>query len=373
MEHFKMKTFFIIVTILHACIHFLGFASAFNLLKNAGIEARINPAFGILWLVTGLLFLIGITAYGFNSRLYTWFLLSAVLLSQYLIILSWSDAKYGTLINLIIMIVLLLGNAKSSFNAMVEQEVAILNRDIPKSTARIIDTSAISELPFPVARWLVQSGALGKPVTEQVWLKQSGRMRTKPGGDWMPFTAQQQYSIPTTSFVWSVNVSVFPGIALLGRDKLVEDEGTMLIKLMGLFTVAKDGPNPQASSGTMIRYLAETCWFPAAALSNHISWRTIDSSSAEATLRINDSEVSGVFEFSEEGDFKAFRTDRFYGAGDDAVMEKWLVKAVETKSMNGFRIPVKAEVIWQLDSADFKWLELEITAIRYDSATTKPQ
>jgi hypothetical protein len=60
----------------------------------------------------------------------------------------------------------------------------------------------------------------------------------------------------------------------------------------------------------MIRYLAETTWFPTAALNDYIKWEAIDSTSAKAIMTYRGIRVSGIMKFVGTGDFLSLKAKR---------------------------------------------------------------
>ena len=49
----------------------------------------------------------------------------------------------------------------------------------------------------------------------------------------------------------------------------------------------------------MHRFLMELPWYPSASVNNYISWQAIDENAAEATLSVNDEQVTAVFFFDQ--------------------------------------------------------------------------
>lgn len=129
--------------------------------------------------------------------------------------------------------------------------------------------------------------------------------------------------------------------------------------------IIADAHGKEIDQGTLLRYLAETCWFPSAALEPYIHWENIDDTSAKATMQYHGTSASGVFIFSKTGDIKQFEALRFYEQNDDFTLEKWIINCELHQEMNGIRIPVRSTVTWRLKSGDFTWLKLYITDINY--------
>lgn len=360
-----MRYIFAILLGLHGLLHLIGFVNAFF---STSIEKQvlgISKPIGSLWLVTFLLFIVSVTQFLGNKK---WFYLAfiAVLLSQILIILTWKDAKFRTLPNLIIVLVAISAFGNHQFKTMIQKEsedIILKNRYFD---AKFITKTDIINLPEIIQLWLINSGTLGKEVAETVKLKQTGIMRSKPNDKWMRFKATQYFNLNDPSFVWSTTVDAMPMVSMIGRDKLVNGKGEMHIKLAGLFPVVNASDNEKINSGSMIRYLSEMCWFPSAALNDYITWESTDSNSAKATFIYNNEIVSGIFTFTEHGELISFKAKRYYGVGEDSILESWLVETESFKEFDGIKIPNKSKVTWKLKEEDFHWLTVEITDLEYN-------
>lgn len=289
-----------------------------------------------------------------------------VVLSQILIIIFWEDAKFGTIANVIVFIVSLTAYGHFRFKDMVKAEVAELFEKPIREEVQHNPNKTIADLPPIVQKWIENSGVISSPRITSVRLKQRGEMKTKPDGKWMSFSAEQYFNILEPSFIWITKVDAMPFIYMDGRDMLKNGQGEMLIKLLSLFPVVDEGKNEKIDSGSMQRFLAEMCWFPSMATENYISWEGLEQKSAKATMIVSGKEVSGIFTFSEEGDFVSFETQRYFGGESNAELETWFIEATDYKSFEGIRIPNKSKVTWKLKECDFNWLNLEITELEYN-------
>ncbi len=77
--------------------------------------------------------------------------------------------------------------------------------------------------------------------------------------------------------------------------------------------------------------------------------------------------VSGLFTFDENGEFKSFEAERFYGGAKDAKKEKWFIEAISYREFEGIKVPAVCHVTWKLPEGDFTWLKLEITTLDYNN------
>jgi hypothetical protein len=289
-----------------------------------------------------------------------------------LIIYSWSDAKVGTIANIIILAIAIPSIGAYYFNKMVHEERMALLSEVSDMSNAIISEGDLAQVPKIVKKWMIKSGVVGQEKVSFVRLRQTGQMKTKSDGKWMNFDAEQYFDVHHASFVWTTNVHMMPMISLCGRDKLIDGKGQMLIKLLSLITVVNEGPNHQTDTGTMLRYLGELCWFPAGALNEYISWQELTGTSALATLTINDISVQGTFNFDNDGLLKSFEAERYYGGGKEAKLEKWVVENIDFKTFNGYLIPYRSKVIWKLKEGDFNWLNLEIVDLEVNKRELYP-
>lgn len=362
-----MRIALIIVIGIHAIIHLFGFLKAYNLLEFNAISQPISKMFGLLWLLSFVL-CISTLVLLLNKSSYWWILgITAVLVSQFLIIVYWKDAKFGTLINIVVLISSLIGFANFSFNKKVRTEISQMLAYSKPSEIPAVSERMTSDLPHIIQKWLLHSGTIGHGTIETVFLKQEAQILMKPEQkEWSFAKAKQHFTIEPPAFNWSVNLKMNPIIHVVGRDKFENGTGEMIIKLFSIIPMVDEGHNEKIDQATLQRYLAEMVWFPSAVLSPYISWEGIDKYSARATMTYNGTEGSGVFYFDENGVFKKFVAMR-YKDKKDSEPAKWVVTATKTEVRNGIQIPIEVKVDWKIKKNYWTWLKLKITHIEYNS------
>lgn len=360
-----MKYAFALLLSIHGLIHVMGFVSAFF---STSIEKQvlgISKPIGSIWLITFILFAVSAIQFLGKKK---WFYIAfiAVLISQILIIITWNDSKFGTVANVIIFLVSMSAFGSCRFQKMVEHETNDLLEKIAPKKSKLIVKSDIDHLPFIVQRWLLNSGIIDIERIISVRLKQSGKMKTSPKSKWLSFNAEQYFDVSDPSFIWSAQVDYLAVTSLLGRDKFLDGKGDMLIKIAGLIPIVNVAQNERINSASMLRYMAEMVWFPSAALSDYITWEAIDEHKAKATFTYNEKSVSGVFEFSEDGNIVSFEAQRFYNSNNQNTLETWFILTEGHQDFEGFRIPTKCKVIWKLKEGDFHWLNFSISDVTYN-------
>lgn len=361
-----MKYLFSTLIFIHGAIHLLGFVKAFNLANIPQLSAPVSKATGLIWLMVFVLFIVSGIAYLTKHQWWSIVAFVAIILSTFLTILVWKDAKFASIPNIIILVVAGLSLSQVVFNKKVSNEIAQIFEQNAGLQATEVTTERLAVLPSPVAKWLQVSGVVGKEEIHSVWLKQKARIKMKPGQEnWIEAIAEQYFTIENPAFVWKVSMNMPPFIKIAGRDMFVDGKGEMLIKMFSLVNIVNE-KGMKMDEGTLQRYLGEIVWFPTAALSPHITWEEIDALSAKATMDYKGTKGSGTFHFNENGDFIRYSALRYKGNKPNAKRYEWTIDVNEHAIMNGVKIPVEMTATWKLDEGDWTWLELQIKEIKYN-------
>jgi Family of unknown function (DUF6544) len=107
-------------------------------------------------------------------------------------------------------------------------------------------------------------------------------------------------------------------------------------------------------------------WFPAAFLGKNISWKGIDGGSAEVTLMDRGKSVSAVMSFNSEGKPLNFVAKRYRMVGKKYDLETWSTPFTGYGEIEGLKLPVRGQGVWNLKEGDLVYVELEITELEYD-------
>jgi hypothetical protein len=252
------------------------------------------------------------------------------------------------------------GVGRTLFERHVAGETAVLVAASAAPEARIVGEDDLVGLPEPVQCWLRWAQIVGKPVPATVRVTQTGQFRQAQGSPWMPFTAEEVFTTSPPGFIWTTTMRMAPGISIVGRDAYVAGRGSIDMRLLGLIPVAQ-AEGPALDQGALLRYLNETMWFPAAALSPSIAWQPIDAQSARATMTYGGATGEATFSFDELGrpvDMVAQRQDLARGRA-----ETWSTPLQAYGEFGGVRMPVAGQGIWRYESGDFPYIELRITGL----------
>lgn len=358
--------------LVHGLIHGLGFLNQLHVVPIDSMSGksliplseRVSKGLGVLWLVAGLGFGVAAITYWLGRERWLSIAFFSLLLSQLLIILYWSDAKAGTILNGVLAAILGLAYAQAHVERTADAEAQQLLQQ-PVTLPGVVTPAMTETLPTPVKNWLLASGVVGKERIHTVRLRQRGLMRTRPDGGWMPTEAEQYFSVDQPGFVWKADVRLFAFLPLAGRDKYANGKGNMLIKALSIVPVV-NAADTKTDQGTMLRFLGEMCWFPSAALNPYITWKAVNETQAEATMTYKGVSAKALFTFDDQHRLVGVTANRYKGGGPEGKLETWHIPARAWKTLNGITIPVKGDVVWQLPTGDFTYYQWEIIAIDYN-------
>jgi len=99
-----VRVAFAFLMVVHALIHLMGFAKAFGLAQIAQLKQPISPPLGVLWLLAALGFLAGAILLFVEPRWWWAPAAAALVLSQAVILTDWSEARVGTVANLVVLV-----------------------------------------------------------------------------------------------------------------------------------------------------------------------------------------------------------------------------------------------------------------------------
>lgn len=362
-----MRNFFFIVISLHALIHFVGFMKAFKIAKFSELTIPISKSIGTMWLLAGTMLFSALLLFYYQYSKWWVVGLAGLLISQGLIFYFWQYAKFGSIINVLFLLLCLTGIGRSQFDNTVKSEIQSIKNPIHLIQQPTATSSQLDSLPPVVKKWLHTSGAAKKRFVQSVSLQQSLQLKMSPDQkSWTSASAYQYFNVANPSFVWSVDIPSMYLLPVQGRDKFVDGKGEMLIKFASLIPVVDEKNNHKIDEGSLQRFLAETAWFPTAAISPYISWEQLDENSAQANMTYQGTSGSGTFYFDDFGNFKKFETLRYRGGEEKSERSPWIIEVQKSNRINGIVIPTELTCTWMLDNEEWTWLKVKITAIEYE-------
>jgi hypothetical protein len=221
------------------------------------------------------------------------------------------------------------------------------------------------EVPDPVQRYLEAVVAPGVMPVRRVEIRQEGMLLL--GSRWCPYRATQRVDLHPPGFDWRARVRILPGIRVHVRDAYGGGRGFLHARLLGLFTVARLEGGGETARSELLRYLAETPWYPTALLPGEgVTWEAVDPRAARATLVDGETVATVTFRFGSDGLVGTVRAEaRPRQVGKELVPTPWEGRFRDYAWRGGLRIPLEGEVAWLLPEGRRTYWRGRIVGIRY--------
>jgi hypothetical protein len=364
-----MTIAFAIVLVVHGLIHVLGFVKAFGLADLPQLTQPVSPSLGVLWLLGALLFLAAAVALFAWPR--GWWAIGAcaIVVSMFVIVPSWTDAKFGVLGNLVALIGVVFGflaQGPVSLRAAYEG-------DVDRAIARVAQTESIREadlahLPAPVQRYLRGAGVVGQPRVHNFHVRMHGRIRNARDARWMPLAAEQYNFVKDPARLFYLNASMFT-IPVQGYHRYVGPSASMTVKAAALVPVVQVS-GPEMDQGETVTMFNDMCVMaPATLIDPAIAWEPIDARTARARFTNAGHTIRAELSFNEAGELTDFRSDDRYQTSPDGKSVKkvrWSTPLADYRPFGPVRLASGGEAQWHEPSGDYTYIELTLDDVQYN-------
>ncbi len=355
-------TFFIILAG-HGLFHVIGFAKAFGYGNIPKLPNLISKQAGRFWLFAALLFVIAATGFLLKKDWWPVMVFFALVVSQVLIILNWKDAKVGTLINLMILLVALSAWGGHHFESRFTRDVKMHLQGTNHPQADLLTEADMLSLPPPVQHYLRYCGAVGRPKVKNMRMAFEGELRGKEK-DWFPFTSLQYNFFDDPARLFFIKGKMY-GLTVPGYHDYQNGKARMNIRLFGIIPVVHAAGDQMDKTET-VTYFNDLCLFaPAALVDKSISWKPVDSGSVRATFTNGVNTISATLFFNEKGQLENFISDD-RSPIDEMQPRRFSTPVKNYKPFDGRNIPTYGETIWHYPDGDFVYGRFYLKSIGYN-------
>lgn len=326
----------------------------------------ITKANGVLWLAATLFYIV--TAIVLFLRLDWWWMLAitALLISQYLIISSWSDARFGTVANGVILLVAIAGFGNWNFSKAYWNEMEEGLRHTP-NTDEILKEIDIQHLPEPVKKYLHYTGVVGKPKVKNFKVEFSGQFRQSEQSGWMPFTSQQYnfMNLPARLFFMKATMKHLP---VAGFHCFKDGKAFMDIRLLSLFRVQYQSGKEMDVSETVTFFNDMCVMAPATLIDSRIKWVSVEGNTVKAEFTLKGVTITASLFFNDKGELINFISeDRYAVVENNALLRApWATPLKDYKEINGYGLATYGETIYSFAEGDFCYGKFKLKSIEYN-------
>ena len=366
----------VLVTVLalHGLLHVLGLLKGFGWAQVSQLQEPIGQAEGVVWLSATLLVLAAAGLLATGAPTWWWAgALVAAAVSQIAIVTSWSDAKAGTAVNVLLVLAAVYAFASAgptSFHAQWAHQARRALADVDP-TPSLVTEADLAHLPDPLAAYVRRSGAVGQPRVTSLDASLHGRIRGGPDQAWMPFTGRQISTYgprPQRAFIMDAMRS---GLPITVLHQFAGTTATMRAKVLSLVPVV-DAAGPEMDRGETVTVFNDLVMLaPGAIADAPVRWTPMDTHHVRGDFTDGAQTVSALLTFDDEHDLVDFTSDdrlRASADGTSFTPQTWSTPLSGHRDDDGRRILVTGEAKWHAPQPEgtFTYVELVLDDISYN-------
>lgn len=369
-----MKLIFALFLIVHGLIHLMGTAKALGVACVPQLARQIDRPLGARWLVAAAL--LGATAIFLFTWPRWWWVVGAVavVVSQVVIVTGRTDARFGTVANVIVLAGVAFGFLSQgpwSFRAEYDRETA---RGLGRSVATPLVTDAdLVPLPQIVQRYIRLNGAVGQPRVQNFRARFHGQIRSGPSARWMSFNGEQYNFYDRPSRLFLMSASMF-GIPVQAFHRFIGPSATMRVKVASLVTMV-DAKGPEMDEAETVTLFNDLCVFaPGALIDARVRWQVVEAHSVAASFTNMSHTIRAVLSFNDRGELTNFVADGRAAASADGksfTKMRWSTPLSDYRAFGSHRVMTRGEGIWHSPAGDYSYLRFDLDAIDYNAVSQR--
>ena len=360
--------------VVHGLIHLLGAAKGLGWAEVDQLNGPISTIEGLAWLTAAATVLLAAVMVALDKPTWWWVVAAAAaMLSQVVIITAWSDAKAGTLANLLLMVAAVLGfaaNGPTSPLARWRDHAEAALQATPVGS-EIVTEDDLNGLPDVLAEYIRRSGAVGRPRVYNFVAEVRGRIRGGPDKDWMGFTGHQVSTYgDAPQRLLLMNASMF-GLPVAVTHVYDESSAIMRVKLLSLFTVV-DASGPEMDTAETVTLFNDlVVMAPGAIPFAPVTWDPVDDHTVKGTFVRGAVTVSAEITFNNDFELTDFVSDDRLRASPDGssfTPMRWNTPITDYREISGRKLVVRGEGQWYAPEPEghFTYLDFRIDNIIYN-------
>ncbi len=362
----------------HGLLHLLGAVKGLGWGDVQQLDEPIGTTMGIMWFLTAVVVLgaVGLLAAGVRR----WWLAVAVaaVTSQLVILTSWTDAKAGTLVNVVLLTAAVYGFAAHGPLSMradyQRQTTAALTRPIDHA---VLTETDLARLPEPVAAYVRQSGAVGQPRVHSSRAGIHGRIRSDVTKPWMAFNGEQVNTYgPEPSRLFFIDATMF-GLPVDVYHAYVGPHATMRVKPCSIITMV-NAAGPDMDHSETVTLFNDMCILaPATLIDPAITWQEVDDHHSRGTYTNGEQAITADLAFNDRHELINFVSDdrsRSSANGKTFTRERWSTPISEYRRFGPRRLGTFGEARTHAPQpeGEFAYLEFHLDDITCNPTLPEP-
>ncbi|MEO6122415.1 MAG: DUF6544 family protein [Ilumatobacteraceae bacterium] len=229
----------------------------------------------------------------------------------------------------------------------------------------------LAGVPAPVAAYICQSGAIGRPRITSFRADISGRIRSGPTKPWMTFTGEQVNTFganPSRSFRMDATMAGLPVDVL---HIFADATASMRVRVCSLYPMVNSS-GPDMDRAETVTVFNDLCVLaPGAIVDAPITWRTIDDHRTQGTFTDGPHIVTAELTFNDQHQLVDFWSDdRMMSSSDGRTLasRRWSTPITAYRTIHDRCVATFGEALWHAPSPEgpYTYLEFNLDDINYN-------
>lgn len=229
---------------------------------------------------------------------------------------------------------------------------------------------ALAHLPDPVRRYVLASGAVGRPRPRGVRIEFDATMRRSPGDPGMRATSVQYnfFDQPARLFFMTARMFALPVCAL---HVYRQASATFTVRAASLVNII-DQQGDDVSRAETVTVLNDLCAFAPGALDDpRLTWQPLDDHRAAVTFRNGPHRVTAELTFNDRDDLIDFQSDdRPDSSSGRFLPMRWNTPLSDHRQISGLRLPTRGSTVYHRPDGPFTYGEFTLRSITYNPGST---
>jgi hypothetical protein len=355
------------IVVIHGSIHVLGVVEGFGWADVEALNEPIGSGWAVVWLVAAVLMVSAGVRLALGHPRWWHVGAIAVVVSQVAIVSSWTDARVGTIANVVVLVAVVHGlRCEGSASLRASYRRLVSDHAWTPDPAPVVTESDLVRLPVVVAHYVRNCGAVGRERVTGFTARLHGRIRSGPDAAWMSFTAEQVNKFGLDPFRLFSMDATMAGLPVDVLHTFVGPDARMQVRLLGTVTMVEASGPEMGRSETVTEFNDLCVMAPSALVDEHIEWRDLDGHSVEGTYSNGFETVSAVLVFDDHGDLVDFVSDdRSQASPDGSTFNRtrWSTPLNGYRDQGGRRSATRGAGRWHCAEGEFDYLEIEIDEV----------
>jgi hypothetical protein len=212
----------------------------------------------------------------------------------------------------------------------------------------VFEPHQVSGLPEGARRYLEHAIAPGAKLASAVRLRMHGEIKLR---GWFPFTAEEVIYW-NRGFIRSASVSVH-GLPIRGSDRILDGQGAMRWKLLGIPVLTASGPRMTRSA--IGRLQGESVWLSSVLCGNDVVWTAQNSLHPHGRFAVRGEAAELDICLDNRGRVKTVKLPRWGNPeGGDFHFVDFGILAEEENTFDGYAIPTRIRAGWYFATGRFE-------------------